>query len=344
MRNHRIHLLAPLLTALFALCGCLPQHPRPVPHDLQGTWTLTSIEYPEGGTVSYPYKGINFCRIYCADSTLHECRLQATLAGIVVIPVGSETYTLIDRGNHEVLYLEGTWPRPLTEVNDTTIVIQQNGRKYTWTRAQGISQSHADEIRRIITASADAPDSVACHYVLSTTERRLQQTNHTLLYLITILVLTLTLIAHYAHTVRLRNKRTEQQLAQISEEQSLRPQPIRNAMKEVEDAFLSSDYYIALRKRIADGERIRPADWEELEQHVRHTYPGFTNRLFNLCAMSPTEYQVCLLVKLRIPPTEIAAVLIKDTSTISSIRSRLYQKVFQRKGSSREWDSFILTL
>ena len=31
-------------------------------------------------------------------------------------------------------------------------------------------------------------------------------------------------------------------------------------------------------------------------------------------------------------------------TTISSIRSRLYKKVFQKKGGSRDWDDFIATL
>ena len=34
----------------------------------------------------------------------------------------------------------------------------------------------------------------------------------------------------------------------------------------------------------------------------------------------------------------------QDTSSISSIRSRLFYKVFDKKGSSKEWDEFIHTL
>jgi DNA-binding CsgD family transcriptional regulator len=60
--------------------------------------------------------------------------------------------------------------------------------------------------------------------------------------------------------------------------------------------------------------------------------------------MSELEYQVCILVKLRIAPKDIAAVLARDVSTISTVRSRLYQKVFSKKGGAKEWDEFILSI
>ena len=60
--------------------------------------------------------------------------------------------------------------------------------------------------------------------------------------------------------------------------------------------------------------------------------------------MSELEYQVCLLVKLRIVPSDIAAVLARDVSTISTVRSRLYKKVFGQKGGAKEWDEFLLSI
>ena len=83
---------------------------------------------------------------------------------------------------------------------------------------------------------------------------------------------------------------------------------------------------------------------EELERQLNVVYPSFTNHLFSLYPMSELEYQVSLLIKLRISPSDMANVLARDISTISSTRSRLYQKVFHRKGSSREWDDFVLSI
>jgi hypothetical protein len=50
------------------------------------------------------------------------------------------------------------------------------------------------------------------------------------------------------------------------------------------------------------------------------------------------------LLKIRTAPAEIATVLNKDKSTISSMRRRLYKKVFGKEGSGKDWDEFILSL
>ena len=95
---------------------------------------------------------------------------------------------------------------------------------------------------------------------------------------------------------------------------------------------------------MASGHRMKDEDWQDLEGQVRRAYPGFISQLRNLYTMSELEYQVCLLIKLRIAPSDIAAVLVRDVSTISTVRSRLYKKVFGRKGGAKEWDEFILSI
>ena len=115
-------------------------------------------------------------------------------------------------------------------------------------------------------------------------------------------------------------------------------------MKQVETEFFASDYYLALRHRIEQGENIRPDEWKQLEQHVKAIYPRFCSSLYGLYNLSQTEYQVCLLTKIRTSPKEISAVLCKDKSTISSIRKRLYRTVFNKEGSGKDWDEFILSL
>ena len=46
----------------------------------------------------------------------------------------------------------------------------------------------------------------------------------------------------------------------------------------------------------------------------------------------------------RLAEEKAAAVLARDVSTISTVRSRLYKKVFGQKGSTRKWDDFILSI
>ena len=119
---------------------------------------------------------------------------------------------------------------------------------------------------------------------------------------------------------------------------------VKEAVKTVEKEFFTSDAYVHLRQRITSGQRLKEPDWVDIEERLKTVYPGFTSQLRSLYPMSELEYQVCLLIKLRIPPSDIAAVLSRDVSTISTVRSRLYKKVFGQKGGTREWDDFILSM
>jgi hypothetical protein len=53
---------------------------------------------------------------------------------------------------------------------------------------------------------------------------------------------------------------------------------------------------------------------------------------------------VSLLIKARIQPKDIATLTAHSKESVASTRSRLYQKVFGRKGSSKDWDDFILSI
>ena len=148
----------------------------------------------------------------------------------------------------------------------------------------------------------------------------------------------------YVMRLRRHKREMERKLAEIEETNQLRPEPVAKAMKEVEADFFQSDYYSVLRGRIDAGENLKSDDWRELERQLKIVYPNFASSLFGLYDLSSTEWQVCMLLKLRMKPAEIASVLKKDKSSISNIRTRLYKKVFDKSGSGKDWDEFILSL
>lgn len=351
----RTLLLIVLEISLLLLSACSPSSKTGSEFKLDGAWTLSQVKYPLNDNVyHYPSNGITYCHIYEGDSIFYECQMKSLYPGdnekvkaaqdVAIIPAGISSCTYIYKGGGETLYLENDNPHPLKIINDSTITIQQFGVVYTWIRATTIPESCVKEIRNIIDSYQKHPSDETSMYVLPTTERQLQAKAYTLTYVIIILVLLLSLIGLMYRNIYRKKRYIEQQLQQITEEQEQRPQPVRHAMKEVEDDFLNSAYYATLRKRIAAGDRLKKADWDEIEEKLKPVYPGFTNRLFSLSHMSELEYQVCLLIKLMASPSEMASVLSKDASTISSIRSRLYKKVFQKKGSSKDWDDFIKSL
>ena len=53
---------------------------------------------------------------------------------------------------------------------------------------------------------------------------------------------------------------------------------------------------------------------------------------------------MCLLIKVRVQPKDIASLTAHSKESVASTRSRLYQKIFGKKGSTRDWDEFILSL
>jgi len=60
--------------------------------------------------------------------------------------------------------------------------------------------------------------------------------------------------------------------------------------------------------------------------------------------MSEQDYHVCLLIKVRATPKDISTLTIHSKESVATTRSRLYQKIFGRKGSTHEWDEFIWSL
>lgn len=312
---------------------------------LQGAWTLQQVEYPNGLTDTFSMRQGMPLRLYEGDSVIYSCMVVKTETGLIVRHSMQNQVTLIGTGNGEYVYLEDGDPRPLTIANDSTIVIQRNGALSTWHRADDIAQEWGPEIKDIITADLQRTDENSTQsYVLSAKERRQADVIHIFIIATIAAIILLLLIARIAVQNRRAKQRLQLQLQQIQEVRQERPQTVRQAIETVETAFFASDDYDQLQRRITSGQRLKEADWQQIEGYVRKVYPGFISQLRGLYTMSELEYQVCLLIKLRIAPSDIAAVLARDVSTISTVRSRLYKKVFGQKGGSREWDEFILSI
>ena len=326
------------------MLGCTSQHSGERQYLLQGAWTLRQMDYPIGRIRTFTDKGGTLLRLYDGDSVMYQCWLTRTKSGLTVKPVEQLRVQLIDKGHGEYVYLEDDDPHPLTIRDDTTIVIQQNGILNTWHLADDIAREWGEEIKEIVTATTGNDTSEAQSYMLSAKERQQASVIHWLVAATIGIVVLLLLITRIAIDYRKDKRRLQLQLQQIQEVQDERPPVVRQAIESVEAAYFKSDEYLSLQRRIATGQRLKDDGWSEIERQIRRICPGFGSQLRGLHAMSELEYQVCLLIKLRISPTDIAAVLSRDASTISTVRSRLFKKVFGRKGGAREWDDFILSI
>lgn len=342
--------VALLLVGSSLLSSCTEESERQDEFNIKRVWKLSKVVYYDEEFSDYSYSSNTWLRIY-DDSCYYVCQLLQAPNGLMFVPSAMDDYTLVYKGQGQYLYLHDDDKHPLTVQSDTSMVIQENGVLYHW---QATDELDADKVQTIIDivrkdVSEDAYSNNK--YVLSYAERRLEETNHTLIYSLIVAafavfaVLSLAYILHRdKRRMEQEKKRVEQTLRQLEQEQKTMPEPVREAMHSVEDEFHSSPFYIALHKRLAAGDRLTDDDWTAIEDRLRSVYPHFSSTLFSLISMSEVEYRVCLLIKLNASPTEIASVLCRDKSSISTVRSRLYQKVFDKKGSSRDWDEFVRTL
>jgi len=111
-----------------------------------------------------------------------------------------------------------------------------------------------------------------------------------------------------------------------------------------ETIIFSSDIYRQLQSCVNSGRSLTHEEWRTLTEVVNSVYTGFTEKLYSLYSMTDQEYHVSLLIKVHIQPKDIALLTAHSKESVASTRSRLYQKVFGKKGSSKDWDDFVQTL
>ena len=110
------------------------------------------------------------------------------------------------------------------------------------------------------------------------------------------------------------------------------------------NTIFSSPVYLRMKQHLNEGQSMRNDDWHELAEVVNTVYNGFTDKLYSLYNMNDQDYYVSLLIKVRIAPKDIATLTAHSKESVASTRSRLYQKVFGKKGSTKDWDDFILSI
>ena len=114
--------------------------------------------------------------------------------------------------------------------------------------------------------------------------------------------------------------------------------------QQAETVIFTSNIYRRIQDCLNNGRSLGHQDWSELAELVDSVYTGFTEKLYSLYRMTEQDYHVSLLIKVRVQPKDIALLTAHSKESVASTRSRLYQKVFGQKGSSKDWDDFVLSL
>lgn len=256
------------------------------------------------------------------------------------IPETKETFHL-EITDTDTLYYEGNLQIKVAAFEgDSILVIKWGGDYETWKRLTDFPVNRRHELEAV------ADELIGDGRFMRTSRifdrfvhnrNRLSAQNRLIIWLVLIMLFFAAQVFYFFY----RKRQLERTLAELQEEIEERPAVIAEATQTARDELYESPWYVDLSRRLADGEHLTDDDWTEVAHQVRRIFPHFRSSLYNLCRLSDTEFRVCLLLKLHIAPAEIATALCKEKSTVSSSRSRLYAKVFGKKGSSKDWDEFI---
>ena len=126
-------------------------------------------------------------------------------------------------------------------------------------------------------------------------------------------------------------------------------QAAREKQRLWEEAIAETDIRKNLLARLSTANKgnksLKPKDWLNVADEVETLSPGFKEKLFGLYSnFSDFEYHLCLLIRLNIRPVDMAELTVHTKESVTSARRRMYEKVFQRKGSPKDWDEIILSL
>lgn len=335
MKKYYFYLIA---TITLMLVGCSQQQKENESFNIVGAWVLEGMIFPNGQEYNPNKTGYTRCKIYDEDSTYYTVEIISRNGDILFNPHEKAKFS-----QHDSIYIENGRDTPFKIINDSVFTTVWNNYTEVWVRANGMSAEKIEEIKNTFNSSVENGEFLNSYITSETTTKQKEEKKTLYVILSALVVVILSVIVYLIITLRSKRK-AQKELKAILDENASHTTEMTEMLQKAENDFFGSDYYTALHKRVANGEILKKADWEEMSAQLKEAFPKFESRLSSLCKMSDVEMQVCMLLKLRFSPSEIATVIIKDASTISSIRGRLYQKVFGKKGGAKDWDEFLKTL
>lgn len=332
-----------LLWLAFMFVGCdssLENRQKATEEDfsITGAWELKELQFLSGQRVDvrtgYEYV---WYRFFEDNGMYYVAELSNSDKRQPVKPHEMTEYFFM-MSPYDTVYIEHGRMTDLTIIDNHSIGIDRGNYVEVYVKSDKIPAKRVSEIERTIESSLRPDYSRKTQYIVPLS----QATNNSASLWIWIVVLVAIVCAGFLYVInkgRNRHKEpvTNQEAVVITDEEQQRDEL-------PEQTFIHSDYYLALRQRLYEGPALKQDEWEELESQMKRAYPVFFRRLSEMCQLSEVELRVCMLTKLGIPPSAIADHTCREYSSISSIRSRLYFKLFGKKGGAKELDEFILNL
>lgn len=99
---------------------------------------------------------------------------------------------------------------------------------------------------------------------------------------------------------------------------------------------------MALQRRCAALEAPSEDEWQQFQKMIDRYCDGFSQRILSAYKLSTQELRVCLLIKSKFKPSEIAVLTVHSKEAITSTRRRLYKKMTGVDGTPEMLDELIL--
>ena len=131
----------------------------------------------------------------------------------------------------------------------------------------------------------------------------------------------------------------------VLESQNQNIEAIQQRRQRLLQELHATDYYQRLKSPDPQTEKkLSTEEWEDLATRLDDIYNGFTTRLLSLARLSETELRICRLVKIGVPPAEIADIIFKSKSAVTHARRRMYMKLTKTNGTADDCDALLQEL
>lgn len=326
------------LVFMFAGCGVSQDNNQEETEEFSivGTWELNELLFLSGQRVDVR-TGNEYVwyRFYEDNGTYYAAELNNSDARKPLKPHEMSEYFFM-MSPYDTIYIEHGRMTNLKVMDNHTIGIDRGDYVEMYVKRNDLSCKMVSEIERSVEGALQPAHGRKTQYIVPISSAADTTSFWILLVVLVAIVCAGALYIFY----RLRIKRKEPVTEKDVEKETEKEQD----KEQCEQTFIHSDYYLALRQRLYEGPTLKHDEWEELEMQMKRAYPMFFRKLAEKCQFSEVELRVCMLTKLGIPPSAIAIHTCREYSTISSIRSRLYYKIFGIKGGAKDLDEFIQNL
>jgi tetratricopeptide (TPR) repeat protein len=161
---------------------------------------------------------------------------------------------------------------------------------------------------------------------------------------ILVLVVAIVLFVYY-HRRKMRAYQVVQDRIKVLQDQlSEKKEKESVADMQLMDTLLN-DTTVYYFHRMASGGRVPDnAQWKELYDLIQRVLPDFLPSVNRNGLLTERDLRICMLIKLRFVPTEIATLIGLSPQSVTNSRTRLLRTIFGVKGGARDFDARIQQL